>query len=232
MTNIKKNLVFSSVGDISNHHQWLKGKSNFDLFLINYSDNNTEYKNDADYYYKRKGSKFQNFHYLYKNHRDILDKYDRFLLLDDDIKFSGTSISKLFNIHEQFDLSIAQPAFTQKSKISYLINLNHPRYFLRYTNFIEMNTPLFIKHALYKFMESYDPVLPSYGIDLWFINVIGTNEKNIAIIDDIVCTNPNDFFKRGNREIDKLAPAQTRVRIWNEIQYNLRIDSVVPTVFS
>jgi len=232
LTKKNKNLVFSSVGDYSNHHQWLKGKSNFDLYLINYSNNNSGYKNDADYYFERKGSKFQNFYFLYKNHRDVLDQYDRFLLLDDDIRFSGASISKLFDIHKKFYLSIAQPAFTARSKISYLINLSHPRFFLRYTNFVEENAPLFTKQALYKFMESYDPILPGYGIDLWFINVIGTNEKNIAIIDDIICTNPYDIFKRGNREIDKLVPRQTRVSIWNEIKYNLRIDPVVPTIFS
>ena len=129
-----KNLVFASVGDYSNHHYWLKGKTNFDLYLISYSNNNGEYRNDADYYLERKGSKFQNFYYLFKTQRNILDQYDQFLLLDDDIIISGVNISKLFDINKKYNLFISQPAFDKKSKISHPITVVKPRYFIRYTN--------------------------------------------------------------------------------------------------
>lgn len=218
MIHKNKNLVFSSVGNYSNHHHWLKGKRNFDLYLINYSNKNSEYKNDADYYLERKGSKFQNFHYLFKNQRSILDQYDQFLLLDDDIIISGANISKLFDIHKKYDLFISQPAFDAKSKISHPITVVKPRYLLRYTNFVELGCPLFNKNSIYKFMKIYDPILVGYGIDQWFINVIGVHKNKIAIIDDITCTNPYTFLKQNVREIDKLQDQATRIKIWHDIQ--------------
>lgn len=206
------------MGSYSNHYQWLKGKTNFDLYLINYSNGDGEYKNDTDYYLERKGSKFQNFYYLFKNQRDILDQYDQFLLLDDDIRISDANISKLFDINKKYDLCISQPAFDTKSRISHSITVVKPRYFLRYTNFVENGCVLFDKKSLFKFMKTYDPVVIDYGIDYWYINVIGINNTNIAIIDEITCTNPYQFFKSNMRETNLLGNELIRISRWHEIQ--------------
>jgi hypothetical protein len=87
-----------------------------------------------------------------------------------------------------------------------------------------MGCPLFNKDSIYKFMATYNPVLIGYGIDHWFINVIGIHKKKIAIIDDITCTNPHTFFKQHVREIDILQKESIRIKIWHDIQkkYNLQ----------
>lgn len=217
------NLVFSSVGNYSFHKNWHDKKVNFDLMLVNYSNSNPGFKNDADYYFEHKGSKFQNFHYVFNNYKDVLDKYEQFFIVDDDIKISSSGISALFDIHKKFNLSISQPAFSRRSKISHDITLVNPSYYMRYTNFIELTCPLFSKNSIYKFMEIYNPKLFGYGIDFWFLAVIKNNKNNIAIIDSITCINPYDFTKDKKRQIDLLQDRNTRIKIWHEMQeiYNI-----------
>ena len=60
----------------------------------------------ADYILKRKGSKFQNFHYIYENYPEIIDKYDGFFILDDDIIFNVEDINKMFELSKKYNFKI------------------------------------------------------------------------------------------------------------------------------
>ena len=169
----KKNLVFSSVGDNTNfHNSWLYKNRNYDVYVIYYGDNEEKYnmyKEKVDFIERRKGSKFQNFHYLYRNKPNLINNYERFFILDDDIIFDSISnpingsnpINEMFNISKEYDLWLCGPTFKKdgRSKISWSITINQPNNLLRFTNFVEVNTPLFNKYALDKFMKYYDPAL-------------------------------------------------------------------------
>jgi hypothetical protein len=118
-------------------------------------------------------------------------------------------------------LDIIQPSFIPKySQISHQITVSQPGLFMRYTNFVEVNTPVFSKEALTKCMIVYDPILVGYGIDYLFIWLLGQNQKNkYAIIDSIRCINPIVQ----NREINKLQSFQKRIENWTNIakKYNI-----------
>ena len=178
-----------------------------------------QYAKKVDYILKRKGSKFQNFDYVYKNHKDIIKKYDRFFILDDDIIFKTKDINEMFKLSRQYNFWICGPTFKKvpECKISHPVTVSQPNNFFRYTNFIEVNVPLFNKQALDKLMDYYDPELIGWGIDYLYIWACGKNErKRFALIDSITCINPHDKLKNNRRELNNIKNVNLRAQIWNK----------------
>lgn len=217
-----RNMVFTSAGDNTNFHElWCHTniKSDYDIFVVYYGNDNNNYetyKNNVQWIDKHKGSKFQNFYWFYQNHPEILEQYDYFFILDDDIIFYTLDINQMFSIAREYELSICQPSFTKESKISHAITLQKESTILRYTNFVEVNTPLFTKEALVNAMNVMDSSLIEYGVDYLYIWANGIDKKNkYAIIDMITCTNPHDNQKKIKiREIDTIDPKKIKADLW------------------
>ncbi|WP_158971656.1 hypothetical protein [Paraglaciecola sp. L3A3] len=224
----KKYLVFTSAGINSNLMHWLKGERNFDLWVSYYGDEDNKFKDNADYYIAKKGGKFPNFHYCYQKWNEIISHYDAVMIMDDDLIFSGSDISQLFNTQQELDLWLLQPAFDRRGKVSFSITETHAFSKLRYVNFVEVTCPLFQKGKLAEFMAIYDPILIGWGVDLWYSEILSkqdTMHNKIAIIDEISCINPRDKTKQNQlREIDKLQNTETRQLVWQTIQEKHNLD--------
>ena len=226
----KSNLLFTSAGDNTQfYNHWLGEHRNYDVWCVYYGNNDenyNKYETIVDKIWKRKGSKFQNFHYIYTNYRELLDKYDRFFIVDDDIVISTNDINNLFDISIKYDLWVCQPAFTEDSKISqpFLNKVIHGNH-LRYVNFIEVNTPIFEKDSLHKFMKYYDPILIGWGIDLLYMWVLGLEkEDKYAIIDSIKCINPHDHHKDHSiREHNNIQNFNKEQEYWVQVQHKYNI---------
>jgi len=212
-------LVFTSAGDRSNLNSWLKGSRNFDLWITYYGDQNGRFSDAGELYNARKGSKFQNLKFAYKTWAGILAAYEAVMVMDDDILISAEDINSLFELRKHLDLWVLQPAFSPFGKITFPITRVQPRCELRYTDFVEMTCPLFRKDKLDKFMSIYDPALVGYGIESWFLEVLGQNsEGKVAVVDKVTCINPYDRFRGGVREITSLLSWELhRANYWETI---------------
>ncbi len=218
-TPCNKNLVYTSAGDNANLIKWIKGKRYFDLWITYYGNYEGRYREFADYYNMRKDGKFPNLYHAYQVWPHIFNQYEAILVMDDDILIRAAQINRLFKIRKKYDLWILQPAFEPKGKISHRITRVNPYTLLRYTNFVEVTCPLFRQDKLERFMKTYDPVLLGWGVDWWFLDVLGKNIKDrIAIIDCVTCINPLDSAKDGQREIDRLQTPNQRLEIWKKIK--------------
>ena len=213
-----RNLVFTSAGDRSNLRGWLEGRRDFDLWVAYYGAVRDTYREESDFYVAHKGSKFQNLHYCYQRWPDVFKHYDAVMVMDDDILIDATGISRLFAIRLEFDLWALQPAFRVLGKVSWDITRVHPRALLRFTNFIEMACPLFRRDKLDAFMAVYDPELVGYGIDWWFLHVMGDVGRHVAVVDAVTCINPYDRSKGGVREIDRLQSHAKRQEVWERMK--------------
>jgi hypothetical protein len=227
----KKNLIFTSAGDNTNfYNNWNGNNNNYDIMVVYYGDNNdtfNKYKNFSNYCYKNKGSKFQNFSYVWKKYKNILDSYERFFILDDDIIFDNyKDINLMFNISEKYNLYICAPTFKTdgSSKISHNITKSLNKNVFRYVNFIEVNTPLFNKYAITKYMEYYDDSLIGWGIDYHYIWALGKdlNDK-YALVDKITVINPHDNIKNNKRELSLINDWDKRVIPWDKIKKKFNI---------
>ena len=223
------NLVFTSAGDNTRFDElWLDSNRTYKVWVVYYGDDDEvfeKYKSKVDYIERRKGSKFQNFYHIWKT-KD-LSKFDRFFILDDDIIINTNSINKMFRYSEYCNLSICAPAFDRASKISWRVTMREMGSVLRFTNWVEVNTPLFNRESLENLMEVYDESLIGWGIDYLYIWANGEHRRNAyAIIDDVVCTNPKDERKGGKRELELVDKWDIRSQIWEEYREKLKIPHI------
>lgn len=220
----RRNLVFTSAGDRSSVRRWLNGPRNFDLWICYYGDRAGSLRGIADRYLERKGTKFQNLHYCYLTQPEVFQQYDAVMVLDDDLLIGARALNRLFEIREQHDLWLLQPAFRPIGKVSWDITRVRPGSQLRYTSFVEMTCPLFRRDKLDDFMRVFDPAIAGYGEDWWFLHSLGQASRGrVAIIDSVTCINPFDSAKGGRREIDRASNDEQRKEIWErlKIQYGL-----------
>uniref|UniRef100_A0A6C0E6I2 Glycosyltransferase 2-like domain-containing protein n=1 Tax=viral metagenome TaxID=1070528 RepID=A0A6C0E6I2_9ZZZZ len=222
---MSKNLVFTSCGDNTSFDLlWTHpDKMNFDIYIIYYGDCDETFERycaneKINIITRRKGSKFQNFKYFYDTLRDIIDKYSYFFILDDDIIFNFDDINKMFLITRQYNLSICGPSFQPESKISHNITKNKNGIELTYTNFVEVNVPLFNYEALVNFMNVYDGTLIGWGIDYLYIYACGISKTDsYAIIHSVSCVNPHNKLKKNKtRELSLIDGFQKRSNMWDE----------------
>jgi hypothetical protein len=220
-----RNLIFTSAGDHSNLRLWLAGTRKFDLWVTYYGDGRNSYGEAADYYAERKGSKFQNLHFAYRECHALFAQYDYVMAMDDDVIIGADELDRLFDLCKSHDLWACQPAFSPRGRISWPITRVRPTCSYRFTNFIEMTCPIFRQDKLAAFMQVYDPVLVGYGMDWWFLHTMGADlSGKVAVIDEIICVNPHERTKTGVREIDRLQPMVKRQAIWTEVKkkYGIR----------
>ena len=215
----RRNLVFTSAGDRSNVHRWLKGRRNFDVWISYYGESPGRYSEIADFYNVRRDSKFGNLKFVYDTWPELLAPYEAVLVSDDDLVISGAQMSRLFEIRREMDLWLLQAAFSPLGNISWDITRAQWDCRLRFTNFVEMTCPLFRRDKLDAFIRVFDPVLTGTGIDWWFMESLGEEiEGKVAIIDAITCTNPSARTKGGVRECDRLDTETQREAAWDWVR--------------
>ena len=220
---MSKNLVFTSAGDNTNFiNFWVSDKQNYDICVYYYgnrNDNFNKYKERVKYIEKSKGVKFHNFHKFYTQHPEIINQYERFFILDDDIEMSSDDINEMFRISEYFNLEVCGPSFTPHSKISWQHTAHKENILLTYTNFVEVNVPLMSINAVRKLMDVYNPDLLEWGVDFLYIWANGSNKReSYAIIHKIQCTNPRDNRKvNGSNEMKLTSSERKREDMWNKI---------------
>ena len=173
----RKTLVFSSVGDKTQFvNNWLskiekKKILMYGLYIV-VKTNKINIRIKADYWERRKGSKMQNFHYIWNKYRDLIMTYERFFILDDDIVFNTRDINECFRLSKQYNLWMLQPSFHGDSKISHEITRKQNGNTLRYSNFVEINTPLVTREVIVDIMKLYCPSLTGWGIDCMMSHVL------------------------------------------------------------
>ena len=225
----RRHLLFTSAGDNTDFEtRWCVDPARtFDVWVVYYGSDRAVYDRyvaAADRVEHRRGSKFQNFAHVYNAHREeLLARYDRFFIVDDDILISSEDVDRLLARSVAHDLWLCQPAFVPPSKISHRVTRRDPARALRYTDFVEVNTPVIANEALPRCMEAYDPRLVGWGIDYLFVWALGrTERRRYAIVDEVPCVNPQDDARPlgksgGGRELMRAAGAADRAATWRAV---------------
>lgn len=232
---MKDNILFTSAGDTTYFYNlWCKSNRNYDVFICYYGDDKyNKFEEYSDFYMKRKGSKMQNFYYLWINNISNIKNYKQYYIVDDDIIIETDEINELFKLLTELNAWVLQPSFSEKSKVSHQITRQNKESKYRFTNFVEINTPFFSQYAIHQCMKIYDPILVGWGCDILFINYLGKNQENkFVIVDYISCVNPIQKV----REIDKLQSLSERVDNWNtwkkQIQKEIKIEHIIQKNFT
>lgn len=181
---LKKNAVLMPVGKESLHRQYLEGDADFDLHLMIYDGSYNKFQHDADFICCDAGYKMDMAYRYLHRHPELLEAYDYFFLVDDDIQMTTESVNRLFQLMRQYELKIAQPSLVM-SYYTYEHTLHNPTSKLRYTNFVEMMMPCFSREALVQVLPTFEEKVRWRGIEWHWPVLIHTNKKDMAIIDEV-----------------------------------------------
>lgn len=177
---MSKNLVISTVGDLSLHKTW-SSSDDYDTYLIYYGDDKG-YDGQSKFYKRAKGYKY----HLIKDAIDELPSlldYDFIWLPDDDIAASSADVSKLFHMMAEYDLKIAQPSIIGYYGVD--ITLTQKSSIIRFTNWVEIMCPCFSSNALHICKASFKENNCGWSIECIWNKLLGHPTDKIAIIDDI-----------------------------------------------
>lgn len=155
-------------GDSSLHDNWIIGARHFD-YAVSYfgSDKNRDFI-DAKYVHKWKGGKWDGLYKFFLEFPEALEKYNFFWFPDDDLSASAADINLLLSIGKSHDLEIFQPSLSSKSYYSHLITLHHSNFLLRFTNFVEIMSPVVSKRLLIRTLPMMEHTRSGFGLDfLW-----------------------------------------------------------------
>ena len=217
--------LFSSVADNSEtiKHYLSHMKNYCDLFINYYGQEFKIYndiKSNCKYIQNKYTTKFPALKQCYNN--SSLNKYDYVFVFDDDMVLQEGNLLDIIKIMVNYNLELASASHSLLGKISHPIMIkNKGNHIFRYTNFVEMNFPVFSKNALHKYMSVYDGKLCGWGNDWWYLNALNSNtQKNAAIIDRVCIENPHSDKKK-DPTIHSFMKSSDRQKQWLTIKNKL-----------
>ena len=195
--------IFSSVGSSfsdeyknSVYESWQLDQHDSGCVIYNKEDR-FDYAEYFDTSICHSGFKFPNFFYFLDYFPDILDNYNYFAIIDDDLLFNNSDVFNqccLIGSKNNLDVvSISNDNKKKKSPYSIMMRYGSDEPTLWITNFCEMGFMIIKKDFLTKIIQRYceiDCKVQDYGFD-WFISHLAIEyNKKIGIIKHLSYSNP------------------------------------------
>jgi hypothetical protein len=178
----RRNLVICRAGRNSLHPRWVDVASsrNWDLIVSTYHDD-APLTGDEIFVHRFAGAKMPGLADIFARHWDLVARYERIWLPDDDLDVGQATIDRMFELASQHDLALFQPALTRDSFMSWVITLQHAGFALRFTNFTEIMAPAFTTPLLAQLRDSFSTSVLGWGLDFFWPRF--TQLGQTAIID-------------------------------------------------
>ena len=195
--NSRRFLVIGRVGGKSLHGHWIADtacKRTWDLQLNAYGDAAAKIADVDLPTVIDQGTKWDSLARHFRAHPELLDRYDYVMLPDDDLMMTASGINRIFEVAVAHDLTIAQPAMSMDSFVSYPVLMRCPGFQLRYTNHLECMSPC-IKTS---YMKTLLPIIEKYvcgwGADHIWALLMQDPPFKAAVIDEVTMTHTRAFY--------------------------------------
>ncbi len=193
----RRNLVLVRAGTGSAHGQWIRdidpADRNWDLGISWYGAE-TDFTPDPDAAYHIVQSDRQKWPAIHEllTPDSPLWHYDYIAFPDDDLAWNWRGVNIAFERMRDFDLMLAQPSLDPAGHVIHAVTRANPDTALRFTNFVEVMTPIFSRAALRLCAPTFALSQSGFGLDHLWPKMIGEPENRIAIIDEtsVVHTRP------------------------------------------
>jgi hypothetical protein len=186
----RPNLVVLRANEQSLHHTWQQDiaaeERNWDLCISFYGKEDRFSPTDfAEYHViQNREQKFAALHKLLYRDSPFWD-YQHVMFPDDDLMMSWSSINRLFETSRCLGLHLAQPSLLAESVGYHKIVFQNKGFRLRFTNFVEIMTPIFSRTALEVCVPTFANSPRGFGLDLIWPFLLGDQPCRIAIIDEV-----------------------------------------------
>lgn len=168
-----KNLVVMPLGKDSIKSPWLLESKNrgFDVICLAYHDPGDLSLDMQSPHYRVvvfKDFKWVMIRDLFHAEPELLNQYEHFLFLDDDIEITGDDILNLFWFAQTNHLQLTQPVLTRDSFKSWKVLRRKLLSGIRYLSTVELMCPLMHRDAIVELLPTFALNRSGWGIDiLW-----------------------------------------------------------------
>jgi len=183
----RKNLLIVRSGRDFEPFKWIDfgAERDFDVMVSAYHEDALAYKENVEHCLIGGQSKFESIKETIEVYRDKFD-YSQFCVMDGDIIMDGNkSLENLFQESEYQGIALGQPSLTHHSFYSHVETLNCPSFICRYTNFVEVMTPVFSADAFWTLLPTFSTSISTWGVDFLWPQIIGVGQRKIGIIDSV-----------------------------------------------
>jgi hypothetical protein len=188
---MRHNLIVVRAGDTSLHRRWMNDSSarKFDLLVSYYGavryygSVRGRYENRSDHYHEMPGPRWPAHDWLWRNRREIFDRYDRVAFVCDDVDAVTASWNLMFELCERFDLDLAQPAID--GYVNFAITQPVEGLLMRYTNNVEIMCPVFSRRALALCGDTFGEVVSGWGLEFVWASLLPYPQFKMAIVDQV-----------------------------------------------
>ncbi|MBV9125757.1 MAG: hypothetical protein JO112_20600 [Planctomycetes bacterium] len=189
---MKKNLIVVRAGDDSLHPGWLADRpgKDFDVLVSYFGATEGKWRDQADHYQAEPGPKWPSLNRLCQEQWPLLRQYDRVAFPDDDLAGTTQGWNDIFRLCEDYRLDLAQPAVAGPG--SHEITQPRPGLVLRFTNFVEVQCPVFRTAALDEVRWTFAESAAGWGLDMMWPILLPHPWYTLAILDQafLVHTRP------------------------------------------
>lgn len=194
----QKALVVLQAGRGLPKEQWSDAADREWDLMVNYYDAAGFQPGLGDYVLFQKGTKFTAMWQLWRHFRDVLQRYDHVLFLDDDVGTSTHDLNRLFRLCRAHDLDLAQMTLTDRSFCNWDVLFSRagacgPRT----VSAVEIMMPVFSRAALQVLAPSFSSSVSGFGLDLAWGKMVADMGGRIAVLDEVAATHARPVDQSG-----------------------------------
>ncbi|GGK58224.1 DUF707 domain-containing protein [Amphritea balenae] len=211
----KKGLVLVRTGCDHHIQNWLTHPRNlrsWDLAISRYQDIAFPDKHHIDYLHYFKGGKWDGIFNFFSDNPTLIEKYEYFWLVDDDIECDVLHIDKLFSYVAKNKFELSQPALTLDSYYSHKLTLQCPGFRHRHVSMVEIMAPILSKEQLKKSLPYFENTKSGCGIDWLWHKFVTEKYKKISIIDELAVCHSRPLGQHLKKEMKKVGKSSVRER--------------------
>ena len=137
----------------------------------------------ADYFHYFKGGKWSGIYDLFKTYPELLDAFDYYWFVDDDILAKPETARRFFRIVEENRFELAQPALTTDSYWAHRITIQNKGFLYRNSNLVELMMPIMQQDFLKRVLPLFKNRDAAMGLDFMWHQLTSNPARDVAIID-------------------------------------------------
>ena len=187
----------------------------YDIALNNY-DRTLDRTSKVEYRYTMRGHKWPCISTLIA---PLVDKYDAFCFLDNDISITTTDLNNLFEIGSVCGLSLWQASLTKESTEWWKFLYHQNGHVLREVPLVEMMMPCFSRETLKLCLDTFTENHSGWGIDLLWSKMLA--DRRLVVVDAIQASHVRPVQSHKWVLPGCVTSAQERDKLY--AKYNLRM---------
>lgn len=176
-------LIIVRVGKKSIHRSWLWTIRHMSDVALSIYDDSDIGRDCAKFLHVCKGGKFPGISDFFKENPELINQYDYFFLMEDDIFLPAESLLTIKKLLSRFKFSLSAPSLTESSFFTWPIAIRNNKFLFRCTDFVEVMVPIMSRDFLLRAMKAFDDNYSGWGHE-WYWRKILNETGNLAAIFD------------------------------------------------